>query len=95
MQLAGQVAVAQVAQVGQADHFALLVLEFAQALVQGPGLADELLFGRLTEGGRLTVDLVTKTGEDGKEVQEVDLDIQPLPKKEGKPRAAEEAAAAD
>ena len=58
-------------------------------------LADELLFGRLTEGGRLTVDLVTKTGEDGKEVQEVDLDIQPLPKKEGKPRAAEEAAAAD
>jgi ATP-dependent Clp protease ATP-binding subunit ClpA len=58
-------------------------------------LADELLFGRLTEGGRLTVDLVTKTGEDGKEVQDVDLDIQPLPKKEGKPRAAEEAAAAD
>ncbi|TNF55361.1 MAG: ATP-dependent Clp protease ATP-binding subunit ClpA [Burkholderiales bacterium] len=58
-------------------------------------LADELLFGRLTEGGRLTVDLVTKTGEDGKEVQEVDLDIQPLPKKEGKPRAAEEATAAD
>lgn len=58
-------------------------------------LADELLFGRLTEGGRLTVDLITKAGEDGKEVQEVDLDIQPLPKKEGKPRAAEEAAAAD
>ncbi len=58
-------------------------------------LADELLFGRLTDGGRLTVDLISKTGEDGKETQEVDLDIQPLPKKEGKPRAAEEAAAAD
>jgi len=52
-------------------------------------LADELLFGRLTEGGRLTVDLETKTGEDGKEVQEVRLDIQPLPKKEGKARPEE------
>src|SRR6476660_6004931 len=39
-------------------------------------LADELLFGRLTEGGRLTVDLDDK--------DEVILDIQPLPKKEGK-----------
>ena len=39
-------------------------------------LADELLFGRLTEGGRLTVDLDEK--------EEVVLDIQPLPKKEGK-----------
>ena len=39
-------------------------------------LADELLFGRLTEGGRLTVDLDDK--------DEVLLDIQPLPKKEGK-----------
>jgi ATP-dependent Clp protease ATP-binding subunit ClpA len=39
-------------------------------------LADELLFGRLTEGGRLTVDLDDK--------DEVALDIQPLPKKEGK-----------
>ena len=52
-------------------------------------LADELLFGRLTEGGRLTVDLETKTGEDGKEVQEVLLDIQPLPKKEGKAKPEE------
>ncbi|MEZ5665492.1 MAG: ATP-dependent Clp protease ATP-binding subunit ClpA [Burkholderiaceae bacterium] len=58
-------------------------------------LADELLFGRLTEGGRLTVDLETKAGEDGKEIQDVTLDIQPLPRKEGKPRAAEEPAAAD
>ncbi|TNF62120.1 MAG: ATP-dependent Clp protease ATP-binding subunit ClpA [Burkholderiales bacterium] len=58
-------------------------------------LADELLFGRLTEGGRLTVDLEARVGEDGKETQEVQLDIQPLPRKEGKPRAAEEAAAAD
>ena len=52
-------------------------------------LADELLFGRLTEGGRLTVDIVTKTDEAGKEVQEVDLDIQPLPKKEGKAKPEE------
>jgi ATP-dependent Clp protease ATP-binding subunit ClpA len=49
-------------------------------------LADELLFGRLTEGGRLTVDLDDK--------DEVLLDITPLAKKEGKNRPeAEEAAA--
>lgn len=52
-------------------------------------LADELLFGRLTEGGRLTVDLESATGEDGKETQEVKLDILPLPKKEGKARPEE------
>ncbi|MBN9409311.1 MAG: ATP-dependent Clp protease ATP-binding subunit ClpA [Burkholderiales bacterium] len=46
-------------------------------------LADELLFGRLTDGGRLSVDLDEK--------DEVLLDIQPLPKKEGraKPEAEE------
>ena len=43
-------------------------------------LADELLFGRLTEGGRLTVDL----DETDETKTEVLLDIQPLPKKEGK-----------
>ncbi|TXT39418.1 MAG: ATP-dependent Clp protease ATP-binding subunit ClpA [Comamonadaceae bacterium] len=43
-------------------------------------LADELLFGRLIDGGRLTVDL-----DDRDESKtEVLLDIQPLPKKEGK-----------
>ncbi|GAA4345174.1 ATP-dependent Clp protease ATP-binding subunit ClpA [Variovorax defluvii] len=48
-------------------------------------LADELLFGRLQEGGRLTVDLDDK--------EEVQLDIQPLPKKEGRAKPeAEEAA---
>ncbi|HAJ13528.1 MAG TPA: ATP-dependent Clp protease ATP-binding subunit ClpA, partial [Comamonadaceae bacterium] len=52
-------------------------------------LADELLFGRLTDGGRLTVDLETKLGEDGKETHEVKLDIQPLPKKEGKAKPEE------
>ncbi len=52
-------------------------------------LADELLFGRLTEGGRLTVDLESKVGEDGKETQDVQLDIQPLPKKEGKAKPEE------
>jgi len=46
-------------------------------------LADELLFGRLTEGGRLTVDLDDK--------DEVALDIVPLPKKEGKPKPEEAA----
>jgi len=45
-------------------------------------LADELLFGRLTDGGRLTVDL-----DDKDETKtEVLLDIQPLSKKEGKPK---------
>ena len=52
-------------------------------------LADELLFGRLTDGGRLTVDLETRTGDDGKDTQEVKLDIQPLPKKEGKAKPEE------
>jgi ATP-dependent Clp protease ATP-binding subunit ClpA len=47
-------------------------------------LADELLFGRLTDGGRLTVDVEVKTDDKGVETSEVLLDIQPLPKKEGK-----------
>ncbi|MCZ4315692.1 ATP-dependent Clp protease ATP-binding subunit ClpA [Comamonadaceae bacterium G21597-S1] len=46
-------------------------------------LADELLFGRLTDGGRLTVDLDDK--------DEVTLDIVPLPKKEGKAKPEEAA----
>ncbi len=46
-------------------------------------LADELLFGRLTEGGRLTVDLDDK--------DEVLLDISPLSKKEGKAKPEEAA----
>ncbi|WP_180129988.1 ATP-dependent Clp protease ATP-binding subunit ClpA [Rhodoferax sp. BLA1] len=45
-------------------------------------LADELLFGRLMDGGRLTVDLDDK--DESK--TEVLLDITPLPKKEGKPK---------
>ena len=52
-------------------------------------LADELLFGKLTDGGRLTVDLETVTDEAGKETQEVKLDIQPLQKKEGKAKPEE------
>ncbi len=52
-------------------------------------LADELLFGRLTEGGRLSVDIDDKN--------EVLLDIQPLPKKEkttkSEPNSSEETAA--
>ncbi len=54
-------------------------------------LADELLFGRLTEGGRLTVDLDDK--------DEVLLDITPLPKRErakgSEPAEPEEEVATD
>ncbi len=46
-------------------------------------LADELLFGRLTEGGRLTVDIDDK--------EEVLLDISAPPKKEGKAKPEEAA----
>ncbi len=44
-------------------------------------LADELLFGRLIDGGRLEVDIDDK--------DEVLLDIQPLPKKEGRSAKSE------
>ncbi len=56
-------------------------------------LADELLFGRLTEGGRLTVDIEHSKDDAGKESSEVKLDIQPLPKKEGKAKPEETTAA--
>ena len=56
-------------------------------------LADELLFGRLTDGGRLSVDIDTSV-EDKPDVK---LDIQPLPKKEraskAEPAEPEEATA--
>jgi ATP-dependent Clp protease ATP-binding subunit ClpA len=42
-------------------------------------LADELLFGRLVDGGRLSVDIDDK--------DEVQLDIQPARKSGDKPRA--------
>ena len=54
-------------------------------------LADELLFGRLTDGGRLTVD-IDAAGADRSDVR---LDIQPLPKKESRHKAEPEEAAAD
>jgi ATP-dependent Clp protease ATP-binding subunit ClpA len=57
-------------------------------------LADELLFGRLIDGGRLTVDMKVTTDEKGVETGEVELDIQPLPKKEGRAKPEAEAAAA-
>ncbi len=53
-------------------------------------LADELLFGRLTEGGRLTVELDDK--DENK--TEVLLDITPLPKKEGRAKPEPQEAAA-
>jgi ATP-dependent Clp protease ATP-binding subunit ClpA len=46
-------------------------------------LADELLFGRLTEGGRLTVDIDDK--------DEVLLDITANPKKESRASRSEPA----
>ncbi|QIL44023.1 ATP-dependent Clp protease ATP-binding subunit ClpA [Acidovorax sp. HDW3] len=58
-------------------------------------LADELLFGRLQDGGRLTVDMVHKSDDKGAEVAEVQLDIQPLPKKERGARSEPEELAAD
>jgi ATP-dependent Clp protease ATP-binding subunit ClpA len=55
-------------------------------------LADELLFGRLIDGGRLTVDMKVTTDEKGVESGEVDLDIQPLLKREGRAKPEPEAA---
>jgi ATP-dependent Clp protease ATP-binding subunit ClpA len=46
-------------------------------------LADELLFGRLTDGGRLTVDIDTSVADK----PDVKLDIHPLPKKERSSKA--------
>ncbi|MDB4215045.1 ATP-dependent Clp protease ATP-binding subunit ClpA [Burkholderiaceae bacterium] len=46
-------------------------------------LADELLFGRLIDGGRLTVDLDDK--------EEIALEIQPNPEKKGRSKAEETA----
>ena len=57
-------------------------------------LADELLFGRLTEGGRLRVDMKVTTDEKGVETGEVELDIQPLAKREGRAKPESEAAEA-
>ena len=48
-------------------------------------LADELLFGRLVDGGRLTVDL----DESDPSKTQVLLDIQSLPEKKGKVKAEE------
>jgi ATP-dependent Clp protease ATP-binding subunit ClpA len=60
-------------------------------------LADELLFGRLQDGGRLTVDITHQTDDNGVETSEVALDIQPLPKKDrstkSEPAEPEEATA--
>ncbi len=50
-------------------------------------LADELLFGRLTDGGRLTVDVDLATDEKGVETADVKLDIQALPKKDRSARS--------
>ena len=58
-------------------------------------LADELLFGRLIDGGRLTVDMDITKDDKGVESGEVKLDIQPLPKKEGKAKPEPEQATAD
>jgi ATP-dependent Clp protease ATP-binding subunit ClpA len=54
-------------------------------------LADELLFGRLVDGGRLTVD-VNDAQEDTTDVL---LDITPLPKKDGRGKVLVQEARAD
>jgi ATP-dependent Clp protease ATP-binding subunit ClpA len=56
-------------------------------------LADELLFGRLIDGGRLTVDLLTSKDDKGTETTDVKLDITPLPKKSDKTKTEEATAA--
>ncbi|MBS7807307.1 ATP-dependent Clp protease ATP-binding subunit ClpA [Variovorax sp. PCZ-1] len=50
-------------------------------------LADELLFGKLVDGGIVTVDMDSE--------DKISLNIQPLPKKEGKPKAEAEEVATD
>ena len=57
-------------------------------------LADELLFGRLMDDGRLTVDVKVTADEKGVENGEVLLEIQPLPKKETKAKPEAESAEA-
>ncbi|MBY0464457.1 MAG: ATP-dependent Clp protease ATP-binding subunit ClpA [Burkholderiales bacterium] len=52
-------------------------------------LADELLFGRLVDGGRLTVDIETHTDDKGQSTSDVKLDITPLPKKADKAKPEE------
>jgi len=52
-------------------------------------LADELLFGRLTDGGRLTVEL----DDQDESKTEVLLEITPLPKKEGRAKPEPQEAA--
>ena len=53
------------------------------------------LFGKLIDGGRLTVDMKVTTDEKGVENGEVELDIQPLPKREGRAKPESEAAEAN
>ena len=53
-------------------------------------LADELLFGRLVDGGRLIVDVIVTQDEKGVDQGEVKLEITPLPKKEGKSKSEPE-----
>ena len=81
---------------GQKGFDPLMGARPMQRLIQDTirrALADELLFGRLTEGGRLTVDMKVTTDEKGVEKGEVELDIQPLPKREGRAKPEPEAAA--
>ena len=52
-------------------------------------LADELLFGRLVDGGRLNVDIELSTDDKGQTTSEVKLDITPLPKKSDKAKPEE------
>ena len=74
---------------GMGGRWAYVVGSAVLAAWVGRALADELLFGRLMDGGRLTVDMKITTDDKGVETGEVQLDIQPLPKKEGKSKPEE------
>ena len=64
-----------------------------QEMTKRMGGADKVK--RQHDGGRLTVDIDLKTDEKGVETSEVLLDIQPLPKKEGKSKPEPEEISTD
>lgn len=58
-------------------------------------LADELLFGKLADGGRVVIDLTEETDDKGVKTEKVSLDIQPLAKKDSKAKPEAEASTAE
>ena len=58
-------------------------------------LAEELLFGQLSDGGRVVIDLQESTDDKGVKTEKVALDIQPPVKKDSKAKPEAEASTAD